>query len=102
MARSVRTAYRQDRPCSDCPFNDDGPGRVLRDSLQPGRWDGILADLRAEKTFPCHQTQSGPRWTKKSLVCAGAIRWQRAHDCLPQAVQVAERLTRMQKMARRD
>ena len=87
--------FIQEKACSDCPFNESGPGRVLRDSLNEGRFESIKDDLLQGKTFPCHQTQSGKRWTKKSRVCAGALAFQRKNNRVPDAVQIAERLTAM-------
>lgn len=89
--------FVQPAACETCPFNETGPGRQLRDSLQPGRFAGILDDLRAEKTFPCHGTTSSSRWTKKTRVCAGALAWQRREGCVPAAIQIVERLAAMRE-----
>lgn len=90
-------AFIQPVACESCPFNETGPGRHLRNSLGPGRFDSILADLRQEKSFPCHKTATDKRWTKKARICAGALAWQRQNNCVPQAVQVAERLTALRE-----
>lgn len=84
VSRRKKLRGRQDSMCKTCPFHEAGPGRDLRDSLTPGRFDGILADLRAEKVFPCHDDYS--------LVCAGSIAWQLKNHCVPTDLQIAERL----------
>lgn len=80
--------------CSDCPFSDVGDGLALRESLAPGRFEGIQKGLQKGKTFDCHQTRNGARGRrpKSARVCAGALAWQRKNDCIPAAVQVVERL----------
>lgn len=54
------------RPCSNCPFRSDGAGI----ELQPGRLEGIVADLLSDdhSTFVCHKTLDKERKT-----CAGAL-----------------------------
>lgn len=81
--------FVQPTACSDCPFNETGAGRQLRDSLAPGRFDGIKEDLHSNKTFPCHQT-TGRKM--RTLICAGALAYQRKNDIVPDSVQVIERI----------
>lgn len=54
------------RPCANCPFRKDGAGI----ELQPGRVEGIVADLLADdrQTFVCHKTLD-----KERMTCAGAV-----------------------------
>lgn len=54
------------RPCSNCPFRNDGAGIELR----PGRLKRILTGLLADdqKTFVCHKTLD-----KKRMTCAGVV-----------------------------
>lgn len=88
------------KACETCPFNEGGPGRDLRDNLEEGRFDSILADLRKGKSFKCHEDlHMTPRRRKRARICAGSIAWQRKNGCVPDAVQVIERLDAM--MARR-
>lgn len=88
---SLVDEFVQPSSCSDCPFNEQGPGRHLRDSLAPGRMEEIIDDLRARKTFNCHQTtrQTG-NGTEK--ICAGALAFQRKEGCVPDTVQICERI----------
>jgi hypothetical protein len=94
--------WRIARKCSDCPFHKSGQGRKLRDSLGPGRWRGILSDLRNGLHFHCHRTVE---WTegdgedipigingKKKLVCAGSIEYEDSHGIKSQLRQIGERL----------
>ena len=88
--------FVQAASCADCPFNETGPGRHLRNTLRPGRFDSILADLREGKVFLCHKTtpETGDGSEK---VCAGALAYQRRNGCVPDGVQVAERLAAIQE-----
>lgn len=88
--------YVQPKSCENCPFNETGPGRHLRDSLAPGRFDSIKEDLANDKTFNCHKTTklTGDGTEK---ICAGALAWQRQNGCVPQAVQIGERLAALQE-----
>lgn len=54
------------RPCSNCPFRNDGAGIELR----PGRLEGIVSNLLADDqhSFICHKTLSAQR-----KMCAGAV-----------------------------
>lgn len=54
------------RPCSNCPFRNDGAGI----DLEPGRIEGIVEDLLADDqaTFVCHKTLDTGR-----MPCAGAV-----------------------------
>lgn len=88
--------FVQERSCEDCPFNESGPGRHLRDSLAPGRFESIRADLLERKLFLCHKTtpETGDGTNK---VCAGALAFQRKENCVPDGLQVMERLTAMRE-----
>lgn len=96
--------YVQPTACNDCPFNESGPGRVLRDSLGHGRWTGIQQDIAMEKVFHCHKTVTHDEdgdgeqiITGNERVCAGALAFQRQHNCVPSGIQVIERLTAMRE-----
>lgn len=54
------------RPCSNCPFRNDGAGVELRE----GRLQNIVTGLMADdtRTFVCHKTLDSERMT-----CAGAV-----------------------------
>lgn len=93
-------AYRMAQPCDDCPFNADGPGKQLADSLRPGRMEAIKHDLRRGGTFQCHQTtipntdDDGRVDNTKTLLCAGAIAYQESVGVTADLIQVIERLKR--------
>lgn len=91
--------YIQPTACDSCPFNETGLGRELRDSLRPGRFESIVAELEQGLPFPCHKTTGGvarkTKWKRSWRVCAGALAYQRKHGCVPDPVQVAERLAAM-------
>ena len=57
------------RPCSDCPFRNDGAGI----ELHPGRLDGIVSELLADDrhTFVCHKTLY--TLDTQRMTCAGAV-----------------------------
>ncbi len=83
--------WRMPKPCEDCPFNADGPGLHLRESLRPRRWLDILRALRHDGHFICHKT--GPSTGDGSkLTCAGAIEWQKKRGLPSQYVRICERL----------
>jgi hypothetical protein len=92
--------WRMVTPCTTCPFNPTGPGRIIRTRLRQSRWRGILASLRKGEVFWCHKTayRNGDAVddlyvpTKHDRVCAGAIVWQEAHHCTSNYQRVAERL----------
>lgn len=83
--------WRMAAPCADCPFNETGPGRILRDSLKPGRFSQILVALRHDGHFQCHKTgrETGDG---SELLCAGALAWQEQRGLSSQYVRIAERL----------
>lgn len=98
--------WRMKEKCSDCPFHESGPGRQLRDSLAPGRFAEIQVGLLTGEVFFCHKhaqydedDEETDTYRRKEgdRVCAGAIEFQERHNCVPQAVQVCERLERMWK-----
>lgn len=77
-------------PCDNCPFNETGPGRKLRDSLHPGRFLGILDAVANGADFYCHKTvdwdeededeYEGDFYRPKGRerVCAGSLAWLEA------------------------
>lgn len=54
------------RPCSNCPFRNDGAGVELREGRLQNIVKGLLAD--DTRTFVCHKTLDSERMT-----CAGAV-----------------------------
>ena len=90
------TTWRVEQKCANCPFHKAGPGRVLRDSLRPGRWSSILRDLLAGNGFVCHKTveydDEGEAVHGTGLLCAGAIEWQNRRGTSSQLQRVCERL----------
>lgn len=91
-------AWRTQKKCAKCPFSSSGPGFRLRKSLRPGRWAEILASLRSDAYFPCHQTTTFDDdgeciSSGKELLCAGAIEWQLKHNGQPsQLARIMERI----------
>lgn len=85
------TKWRMPSPCENCPFNETGPGRVLRDGLRPGRFDEILDSLEAGQSFTCHKTVDDEGHGEK-LMCAGAIAWQEENGCVSQMQRWMERI----------
>ena len=83
--------WRQEKPCSDCPFNTRGPGRHLRDSLLLVRWEEIMEGIEHGKVFQCHQTTE-ETGAGSNLICAGALAYQIKRGCVPDDLQLAERL----------
>lgn len=63
--------------CANCPFAESGEGLRLRESLRPGRFEGIKRALEAGGFFPCHETTSDTGNGSK-LYCAGALAYQAA------------------------
>lgn len=98
--------YIQPTACSNCPFNESGEGRHLRDSLNEGRFSAIKNDLMNRMVFHCHQTtgnedeETGEVDTSSALICAGALAFQRQHNKVPDAIQVAERISAMNEHRR--
>lgn len=85
------TRWRMAEKCEDCPFADNGPGLHLRKSLYPGRWREILASLRRDQHFICHET-GDETGDGSNLVCAGSIEWQEQHGYSSQYTRICERL----------
>lgn len=71
--------WKVDTMCSNCPFMEEGDGRVLRDSLGKGRWDGILFGLLHGGHFNCHKT-TNETGNGTELYCAGALAFQVEHE----------------------
>lgn len=62
----MASVFKQVAPCADCPFLRSGAIE-----LNPGRLDGIIADLLRGQNFLCHtRYYSHPRVRQP---CAGAI-----------------------------
>lgn len=98
MAKSSRD-WRMKEKCENCPFHETGPGRHLRDSLQPGRFEGIVFGLMRGDHFFCHKTTTGEEDDDgkyiaegKEKLCAGAIELQEQAGVTSQYAQVCERL----------
>lgn len=89
MAKGSR--WRMARPCANCPWNETGPGRRLRDSLMPGRWQEIVRAMLAGEHFTCHKTTE-ETGDGSRLLCAGALRFQCARGVSSNYQRVAERL----------
>lgn len=87
-------AFIQHTSCDTCPFNESGPGRTLRDTLAEGRFERIVAGLHKGEVFYCHKTvhYEDEYERKGGEVCAGALAYQRKNHCVPDAVQIGERL----------
>ena len=72
--------------CDNCPFHETGPGRQLRDSLAPGRWDGIIRAVLIGAPFYCHKTTEFDdddeesdtyRPKGREQLCAGSVAYVR-------------------------
>lgn len=101
--------WRMKEKCENCPFHKTGPGRQLRDSLQPGRFAEIKRSLLNEEVFWCHKTTNEDGWDEETgdyigrgLVCAGAIEFQKQHKVACQYVQVCERLELRSQMKKEE
>lgn len=75
--RKPKFRWRTTKRCEDCPFNPSGPGLILRESLNGGRWDEIKRGLLAGAKFDCHQTTK-ETGNGTNLYCAGALEFQRS------------------------
>lgn len=97
-----RLNYKLKEMCDNCPFAEDGPGRVLRDSLGPGRFKEITQGLKRGEHFFCHKTvnysddgeEYGESYRAKGgeKICAGAIEWQAKRGIVADAIQIMDRL----------
>lgn len=56
------------KPCKDCPFI---PGSSTNTTLDEGRLDDIVEDLRNDYSFTCHKTLDLP--DREQQHCAGAL-----------------------------
>lgn len=70
--------WKMPEKCSDCPFHETGPGRQLRDSLRPGRFEEIHDGVLQGEPFLCHKTTT-ETGNGTNLYCAGALELQQAH-----------------------
>jgi hypothetical protein len=84
--------FIREKVCEHCPFSETPGGIAMRESLAPGRVDSIKADLDKGKSFPCHESYHAVKRKRDALICAGALAYQRQNGCVPDAVQVMERL----------
>lgn len=94
--------WRMKEKCDDCPFHETGPGRQLRDSLAPGRFEGIVFGLMRGDYFFCHKSTTGEEDDDrqymqyilggKEKLCAGAIELQAQAGIKSDALQILERL----------
>lgn len=98
--------WRVKQKCENCPFHESGPGRHLRDSLMPGRFEGIVKGLMDGEHFFCHKTTTDDDWDEdsedggyfgKGLVCAGALELQKQAGIKSVYQQVCERIRMIQK-----
>lgn len=83
--------WRQPVPCSNCPFNSEGEGLHLRQSLAPGRFKEITDGLKEGQVFNCHKT-THDTGDGTELVCAGSIEWANARGHSSNYQRVMERL----------
>lgn len=83
--------WKMPAPCANCPFNDDGAGLHLRNSLARGRWREITTGLRRGEHFTCHKT-TGETGDGSNLMCAGAIAYQEKLGVSSNLQRVMERL----------
>jgi hypothetical protein len=83
--------WRMKNPCENCPFNNAGPGYVLRVSLGGRRWRQILRLLRHQMPFVCHKTTRASG-DGSELVCAGSLAWCDKHGVSSNLQRVMERL----------
>lgn len=98
----MRQDWRVKKKCDNCPFHESGPGRELRESLRPGRFEGIVADLMRGGHFFCHKTTSDEeQWDEDGnyfgggKLCAGAIALQREAGIVSDYEQIRSRLDAM-------
>lgn len=66
--------FRIKKPCSNCPFRNDGKAINLSDA----RFEEIVASITQDDstTFPCHKTvydENGNTLKGKSSYCVGAM-----------------------------
>ena len=93
--------------CSNCPFMETGEGLRERESLKPGRFDEIVAELTKGSHFMCHKficedgVCESDGWVESNvlkivavghLYCAGALQWQRQRGIAPEYVRICQRL----------
>lgn len=103
-----QTARRMKEKCENCPFHESGPGRHLRDSLMPGRFEEIVFGLMRGDHFFCHKTTTGEEdddgeylHDGKEKLCAGAIELQEQAGVKSQYQQVCERLYELNKLRKK-
>lgn len=74
-------------PCKDCPFIK---GSSTNKSLNPGRIDSIVEELRSDLAFTCHKTLDMPRSTQQH--CGGALIFLEREERPNQLMRIAERV----------
>ena len=96
--------WRMKEKCDDCPFHESGPGRQLRDSLAPGRFEEIVFGLMKGEHFFCHKSTTGEEdgdgeyiFGGKEKICAGSIELQAQAGIKSDALQILERLEMIRK-----
>lgn len=77
--------FNMKKPCKDCPFV---PGSSANVTLEVGRIESIVSELRADRTFTCHKTLGH---VAKQEHCAGAMIFLEREDRPNQKMRIAER-----------
>lgn len=103
MSNKASKQWRMKEKCDNCPFHEAGPGRQLRDSLNPGRFEEIADGLLNGEHFYCHKTtMKDEDWDEETddyvgggLVCAGSIEYQEQRGIQSQYMQIRERFEKM-------
>lgn len=92
--------WRMKEPCTNCPFNSDGPGLHLRKSLLQGRFLEIKRGLLSGEHFTCHKTTK-ETGDGSELMCAGAIKYQEKNSVSSNFQRVMERLDYFREKGKR-
>lgn len=74
-------------PCKDCPFLK---GSSTNETLEEGRLDGIVEDIRNDASFTCHKTLD-LEFTKRQH-CGGALIFLEREENPNQMMRIAERI----------
>ncbi len=95
--------------CAKCPFQGEGKGLALWQSLMPERRAEILNALMADGSFPCHETGEEPEdgydeddeyfnLESGMLLCSGSLEWQvKNMGHVGQLARIGERLDATRK-----
>lgn len=73
-------------PCKDCPFIKGSSTNI---SLEAGRIEGIVQDIRNDMTFTCHKTLE--KRSAEQQHCAGALVFLEREENPNQMMRMAER-----------